>query len=1470
MKIEMPKKSRPTIGLLTFGAEDPNNDPLWNGVYDVARARGANLLCFPGKSLHSSKGFDAQANILYDLIERENLDGLVGWGARLTGEASIDDIKVLFERYYPMPIVNAGFRLEGIPSVRVDNYSGMYDVVAHLIEKHDCRQIAFIGGPKENPEAKERYRAYTMALAKSGISVDDNLVVFGDWSQESGEALMSNLLDERASFKAVVAANDTMARGVMKAMQRQGIRVPTDVAVVGFDDVNESRYSIPPLTTVRQSFYEMGKRAAEMLLELLAGEKVPDQITLATDLVVRQSCGCPDTVVENAKADISTKAGAISKMALTARRESILSEMVKVVADSSIDNITERVDQLLNVFYTVLKGKSSETFLSTLDEILGSVALAGGAVSAWQEAISIMRRNTLLYIGDDQVLHRIEDLWQQARVVIGERAQQAEGYRRLQTDQQTAILNEINQALVTTSDEKDLMSILVAGLPRLNIRSCYVSLYENPVAPAEWCRLILAYRDGRVESEADEQRFPSQQLAPSSLLPQGNPYNLVVEPLYFRENQIGLALFEVGPREGMVYEAIRGQLSSALWGSRLVQYLKSLYKASSTIISLQEPEAILKDVVDQACKAVGAKWANIVLVDKAGRPQRLAVGGGHSNLLKTSALVSNEPVLIENLQEQKSAIYQQMAQEGAGASGCFPLHLRGKLAGSLWIFYEKPHHFSDSEVDALQLYATQAAIAYDNARRMKELEHLRQAAEKLASVAEVKDVLQQIVKSAREVLSANSAVIWSYDATRMAFLPSELVADGVDQTTLDKYREDEPRPDGTAATVFASGYLAVTNVDHAQNILGQRARGLRKEIGVKSFQGIALKVDSEPLGVLYVNYESSQAFEEEDRSTLVTFAYHAALALKEARMLEHVKKVSNSAKIVADKSVLENLQSTLDTIAKSTQEVLNCDVVTLYTYDQTKGEFGFPPAMVDVTNKKEVLKIGHVARDSFMYGVLEQKKLHVAEDAQSDPIIGGRPFVKREGIRSSMSIPLWVGDFKVGVMFVNYRTRHHFTDEEIADITLFAHQAAVAIRNAQLYDETVTKATYLQALYEAGKAVTSSLATDEILHRIVEQAFRITSKIGSEGAHVCYLALKENDELIFKAMYPPGNTSRLMRKVYVNLERDNPIGIVGRAAKTGESQLVNNVSTDPDYIKDELEIYSELAVPIKIGRVIIGVFDVEHPKLGAFDNEDKKALEFLAAQAAIAIQNAQRYEELEQTKGLVGARTALAWMGMAHATWGHTIDRDARNIEEMIDPLRAELERVLPSNYYSRVAESLSGIRRLARQIRQKPITPPLPGEEGTYSVAINSLIRERTMKLWQNEPYQSTCLRLDLPPDKDGTVRASPEWLRRLVDILIDNAVDAMADLPRREVTIATRQHEMVVEIRVGDTGRGIQNEVITKLFLEPIEKTQGTKGLGRGLLMAQLIAQTYGGKIEVESTSPSGTTMLVSLPLESIKGHR
>jgi DNA-binding LacI/PurR family transcriptional regulator len=172
-----------------------------------------------------------------------------------------------------------------VPYVGVDNRGGAEAAVRHLIAS-GRRRVATIAGPPDMIAGIDRLAGYRAALRDGARR---SIVEVGDFTSDSGAAAMSHLLAGEPDLDAVFAASDLMADGALQALRHAGRRVPDDVAVVGFDDIDLARYTDPPLTTIRQPIVGIGRRMARQLLGLVAGQEIEPIVTLPTELVIRES-----------------------------------------------------------------------------------------------------------------------------------------------------------------------------------------------------------------------------------------------------------------------------------------------------------------------------------------------------------------------------------------------------------------------------------------------------------------------------------------------------------------------------------------------------------------------------------------------------------------------------------------------------------------------------------------------------------------------------------------------------------------------------------------------------------------------------------------------------------------------------------------------------------------------------------------------------------------------------------------------------------------------------------------------------------------------------------------------------------------------------------------------------------------------------------------------------------------------------
>jgi LacI family transcriptional regulator len=219
------------------------------------------------------------------LSRRGYLDGVLVQ----TGQVGDQLIERLIHSEMPLVIIGRPFHSDGVSFIDVDNLDAARNAVGHLV-RLGYQRIATITGPANNTTGIDRREGYLRALAERGRTVEEALVAEGDFSEASGYYAMKRLLPAKPD--AVFAASDVMAFGGMRAIREAGLRIPEEIALVGFDDLPQASRSEPPLTTVRQQVVQFGMSAVEVLIDVIDnGVTPPRRIVMATELIVRDSCG---------------------------------------------------------------------------------------------------------------------------------------------------------------------------------------------------------------------------------------------------------------------------------------------------------------------------------------------------------------------------------------------------------------------------------------------------------------------------------------------------------------------------------------------------------------------------------------------------------------------------------------------------------------------------------------------------------------------------------------------------------------------------------------------------------------------------------------------------------------------------------------------------------------------------------------------------------------------------------------------------------------------------------------------------------------------------------------------------------------------------------------------------------------------------------------------------------------------------
>ena len=268
------------VGLVVPDISNPFFSGLSRGAQDVARERGYFVVV-----CNTDGQLSREVSLLRSLYEHR-MEGMIIDPV----EARQDDFKFLLDR--SVPVVLSGLDREGaiVDNAGVDDTEAARDAVQHLLDLGHT-DIAMITGPRKQSRMTHRPEGYRKALADRAIAYREELVADGEYSQASGSACARDLLARGKKFTALFAANDLMAIGAMMAFQEQGLRVPEDVALIGFDNIPESAVTTPRLSTVDNPHYTQGRVTAEMLFERINADftGAPRAVVLPHRLVVRES-----------------------------------------------------------------------------------------------------------------------------------------------------------------------------------------------------------------------------------------------------------------------------------------------------------------------------------------------------------------------------------------------------------------------------------------------------------------------------------------------------------------------------------------------------------------------------------------------------------------------------------------------------------------------------------------------------------------------------------------------------------------------------------------------------------------------------------------------------------------------------------------------------------------------------------------------------------------------------------------------------------------------------------------------------------------------------------------------------------------------------------------------------------------------------------------------------------------------------
>lgn len=786
-----------------------------------------------------------------------------------------------------------------------------------------------------------------------------------------------------------------------------------------------------------------------------------------------------------------------------------------------------------------------------------------------------------------------------------------------------------------------------------------------------------------------------------------------------------------------------------------------------------------------------------------------------------------------------------------------PLQVRNRILGVLNLSqYDSYTLFSETIVQTMEVFASYAAIALDNA----------ETATKLRRAADRERLLNRINHAVRDMGNTDAVI--------------DLALRGL---TANLH--------GTDSALYRLVTTGHTSEFRLTNEWHQSAAATASELPDQSWQATAdrstVACNLTAAGawitapIFYGGrvvaqlrifaWERTHRWRDEEIDLVQTVGDQLAIAIAQAELTQQEQRS-------------RNLSESLGQLAAACNAMISQEVLLNFVLEQLVRFVAYDSAAIWLSRDDDYVKLvagrGHQSdiRNLILYvgpGSLNwrrtgQRRAVVISDVQQDPRWQDVP--DSQIIRAWIGVPLWANKQFIGMLSIDQWQPNAFGENDRQVAETFADHVAVAIHNAQLYQQAQARTKQLQALHRLSIRLSAMHAVEPLLDeltRLLHTTF---------GYYQANVALVEDGALVIKAVAGQ-----------VNAVADLPdagcmagdAGLAAQAMKVGTAVLVNDLAREPDYVALPLLETSraELVVPIKGAGRVLGVIDIHSDSVGQFSQDDVYLLESLAGQIAVVLENIARYDELERTQEELLRSEHLRALGELAGGVAHDFNNLLAGILGhaqllLLEPMDATTREGL--RIIERAALDGAAIVRRLQDFAQTHHSSP------DDIVDINNVIEESlamTRPRWRDAAQNcGISVEVFCELSAQSPVIGDAPVLRELVTNLILNALDAMphggelhirtfaqkgcsysgSDPAGEQVT------SPMVVIEVRDTGIGMLANIQKRIF-DPFFTTKGARGTGMGLAVAHGIIQRHHGSITVRSAPGMGSTFTVALPMQT-----
>jgi len=904
---------------------------------------------------------------------------------------------------------------------------------------------------------------------------------------------------------------------------------------------------------------------------------------------------------------------------------------------------------------------------------------------------------------------------------------------------------------------------------------------------------------------------------------------------------------------------------------RALATLNAVAAVASMALDVDE---VLRQALALALEVVGVEAGAILVLDETTNELvfRVQQGWRGRNFVTQGARVpadlglsglvvgTGQPVMTGDVSHDPRVAVPEFRDGGVRAMALAPMRARGRVLGVLGVMGCAPYEFSAEEIMLISAIADQIGVALDNARlsgearsRMQELATLQATSMQVAATFDLWVALEAIASSILDLTGAAVVEVHLYEGEndKLSFAMA-LRRDGERAPVGGR-----PPDNGPIARAARGGEVLVLEDLTVSQLSADRWQAH----GVQALVALPLKRATCTLAVLAVAFCVPHSFSQYEMLVLNVLADQAAIAVERTHLFGSETHRSTQLALVnqvaRQATATLNLNEILDTAASAIRRSFAYFNVALFLIDRAASEtvlrsIAGGHAMIIRRGYRQAIGKGIVG------WVAETGQTLLANDVTQEPryrsiLPIGRP------VGAELAVPIVRLDEVIGVLDVQNLERGAFDQEDVRAMEALADQLAIAIDNARLYEETQQRLAEVSTLYQLAQQVNTSLDIQEVLDSIV---WSLKQAMGCRG---CSIALIDQVGNVLEIHAAAGIEDKWRRGFKLRLGE----GVAGRVALDGTPMYVPDVLELDDFVFFDPSVRSLLTVPLSVQQKVIGTLTVDSERPSAFSAADERLITIAATQAAIAIENARLYANLERRARSLA--DAYAELREADQLKDEIVQNVSHELRTPLTFVKGYVELLLAGDmgpltdeqreYLAIVAEKTDAVTQLVSDIIFLQRADRVPGKK--LPISLDKLVRRALRGCAATAQESGLTLVANLPDDLPQ-VAGDERRLLQVFDNLLGNAIKFSPD--GGQIVVTVEDVGSMVRASVSDQGIGIPEDE-RKLIFESFYRVDGSarrnfSGSGLGLAIAERIVEGHDGQIWVESEPGRGSTFYFTIP--------